>query len=257
MGRLAGEVAIITGAGSGIGLALVQRFVAEGANVVACVQSAPADGLFPKGVAWVAGDVADPDTHYAALACAQHNFGKLDCFISNAGVWDFYKKLDRIAVEDLPAAFETMMRINVLALLLGARIMHDALVETKGSIIATTSNAAFMAGGGGALYTASKFALRGAVMQLASEYAPHVRVNSVAPGATATPLGGMNELVQAERSMNSDAARIAAMGEHIPMGRVSDPAEHAGLYVTLAAREDTSYVTGATFLSDGGLTISI
>jgi NAD(P)-dependent dehydrogenase (short-subunit alcohol dehydrogenase family) len=124
-------------------------------------------------------------------------------------------------------------------------------------VIVTGSNACFLAGGGGALYTASKFALRGLVMQLAKEFAPLVRVNGVAPGATDTGISGPAALGQAAREMNEDPARMAAMAQHMLLGRVSAPEDHTALYVLLAARTESPYITGAMLLSDGGLTISV
>lgn len=133
----------------------------------------------------------------------------------------------------------------------------DALRATRGSVIVTGSNACFRAGGGGTLYTASKFALRGAVMQMAIELAPDIRVNGVAPGATDTSISGADSLGQAAREMNADRGRMASMEAHMPLGFVSQPADHSALFVTLASRDESPYVTGAMWLSDGGLTCSV
>lgn len=257
MGRLSGQVAVITGAGSGIGLAVTERFVAEGARVVAVLHDSAQISALPRGVVHIVGDVTLPATHRSATDIALDQFGQLDCHVANAGVWDFHKRLEKIPTEDLAAAFDAVMKVNVLALLLGAQAALPALRQRRGSIIATASNAALLAGGGGVLYTASKFAVRGAIMQLATEFAPDVRVNAVAPGATDTALGGPGALNQAARRMNADAERMAAIPEYIPLRRVAAPEEHAGLYVTLASREESAFVTGSMFVSDGGITISI
>lgn len=257
MGRLAGNVAVVTGAGSGIGLAVARRFADEGAQVVALVHDPAQAAALPEGMAWLAGDVTLAETHERAVELAHDRYGRLDTHVAVAGVWDFHKRLEKIAPDDLAAAFDTVMRVNVLALLLGARASLAALKESGGSVIATASNAAFLGGGGGALYTASKFAVRGAVMQLAAEFAPHVRVNAVAPGATDTALGGAASLGQAGRQMNADKARMDAIPAHIPLARVSQPEDHAALYLTLAAPAESGFVTGAIFVSDGGLTVSV
>jgi NAD(P)-dependent dehydrogenase (short-subunit alcohol dehydrogenase family) len=91
------------------------------------------------------------------------------------------------------------------------------------------------------------------VAQLALEFAPDVRVNGVAPGATNTPLSGTVALGQENKEMNEKTDRLELMGEHIPLGRVSEPEEHTGLYVMLASEEST-YMTGSLLVSDGGLT---
>ena len=124
-------------------------------------------------------------------------------------------------------------------------------------MIVTGSHACFLSGGGGALYTASKFALRGLVMQLAKEFAPDVRVNGVAPGATDTGISGPVALGQDAREMNADPARMAIMAGHMPLGRIAQPEEHAAPYVLLAARQESGYLTGAILACDGGLTISV
>ena len=94
-------------------------------------------------------------------------------------------------------------------------------------------------------------------MQLAKEFAPEVRVNGVAPGATDTALAGPAALGQREQAMNADAARMAVMASHMLLGRVATPAEHASLFVLLASKTESAYITGAMLLSDGGLTVSV
>jgi NAD(P)-dependent dehydrogenase (short-subunit alcohol dehydrogenase family) len=106
-------------------------------------------------------------------------------------------------------------------------------------VIVTGSNACFLAGGGEALYTASKFALRGLVLQLAKALAPAVRVNGVAPGATCTPLTGPHALGQAGREMDTAAGRLAELSHHVPLARISEPEDHTDLYVLLAACKES------------------
>jgi NAD(P)-dependent dehydrogenase (short-subunit alcohol dehydrogenase family) len=107
------------------------------------------------------------------------------------------------------------------------------------------------------LYTASKFALHGVVLQLAKELAPDIRVNGVAPGATDTGLSGPRSLHQHDKSMNADEARLASMASHIPLGFVSNPDDHVALYVLLASRKSSRYMTGSMILSDGGLAAGV
>lgn len=258
MARLAGNRAVVTGAGSGIGRAVVRRFLAEGARVLAVVRNeADVPSLHEEGAAVVVGDVTRYETAERAVASACEQFGGLDCYVANAGLWDFHKRVEKQTPSELTRAFEEVFGVNVLGPLYGARAALSALRESKGSVIVTGSNASFLAGGGGALYTASKFALRGLIMQLAKEFAPDVRVNGVAPGATDTGISGPAALGQDERQMNADASRMAAMRERMLLGRVASPEEHTSLYVLLASREEASYITGAMLTSDGGLTISV
>jgi NAD(P)-dependent dehydrogenase (short-subunit alcohol dehydrogenase family) len=258
MTRLAGYRAIITGAGSGIGRAVLRRYIAEGAKIIAVVrnpQDAPA--LEAEGAVVVTGDVKSFDTAERAIAAAIEKFGGLDVYVANAGLWDFHKRVEKQSGEALKAGFDEIFGVNLLGPLFGARAALSELRKSGGSVIATGSNACFLAGGGGALYTASKFALRGLVMQLAKEFAPHVRVNGVAPGATDTALSGPSALGLEKREMNADPERMALMAQHMLLGRVSAPEDHASLFVLLASKTESAYITGAMLRSDGGLTISV
>ncbi len=258
MGSLNGVRAIVTGAGSGIGRAVVARFLAEGARVVAVIRDpAQRDALEAEGVSVVMGDVARYSTSAQAVALAEERFGGLDVFVANAGLWDFHKRLEKQTPEELEAAATEIFGVNVMGTVFAARAAAGALRRSKGSIIATGSNACFRAGGGGCLYTASKFALHGVVLQLAKELAPDIRVNGVAPGATQTGLSGPRSLHQHDKAMNSDEVRLAAMASHIPLGFVSNPDDHVALYVLLASRESSRYMTGSMILSDGGLTAGV
>ncbi len=258
MGRLEGLRGVVTGAGSGIGRAVVRRYLAEGAKVVAVVRKvADVAALEAEGCVVVVGDVSLYDTAQRAVVAAQDAFGGLDVYIANAGLWDFHKRVEKQSPEDLKSGFDEVFGVNLLGALFGARAALEALRQSGGSVIVTGSNACFLAGGGGALYTASKFALHGLVLQLAKEFAPLVRVNGVAPGATDTAISGPTALGLAQREMNADADRMAVMQQHMPLGRVSRPEDHTGLYVLLASPSESPYVTGAMLRSDGGLTISI
>lgn len=258
MARLDGYRAVVTGSGSGIGRAVVRRYLAEGAKVVAVVRKeADRAALEEEGCVVVLGDVSEYDTAERAVAAAIENFGGLDVYVANAGLWDFHKRVDKQSPEQLETGFNEIFGVNLLGPLFGARAALAELQKSNGSVIVTGSNACFLAGGGGALYTASKFALRGLVLQLAKEFAPNVRVNGVAPGATDTAISGSDALGQADKEMNSDRSRMDAMQKHMLMGRVSQAEDHASLFVLLASRDESAYITGAMMLSDGGLTISV
>lgn len=258
MARLVGYRTVVTGAASGIGRAVVRRYLAEGAGVIAVVRKdGDVEALEAEGATVVVGDVAHYDTSARAVAAAVERLGGLDAYVANAGLWDFHRRVEKQSPDDLGSAFDEIFAVNVRAALYGAHASLSALRDSRGSVIVTGSNASFLAGGGGALYTASKFALRGLVMQLATEFAPLVRVNGVAPGATDTGISGPASLGQRDREMNGDTARMEGMIAHMPLGRISQPEDHASLYVTLAAREESAYVTGTMLLSDGGLTMSV
>jgi NAD(P)-dependent dehydrogenase (short-subunit alcohol dehydrogenase family) len=258
MAWLHGVRTIVTGAGSGIGRAVVRRYLTEGAAVLAVVRNPrDVDGLRSDGAEVYVGDVAQYATAAGAVAEAEKLFGGLDVYVANAGLWDFHKKLEKQSPEMLEQASREIFGVNVMGAVFGARAAAAALRTSRGAFIVTGSNACFRAGGGGVLYTASKFALHGVVLQLAHELAPDIRVNGVAPGATDTSLSGPGALDQHDKTLNADHDRLHAASAHIPLGFVSKPEDHTGLYVLLASRANSGYITGTMLLSDGGLTAAV
>ncbi|MEU6580559.1 SDR family NAD(P)-dependent oxidoreductase [Nocardia sp. NPDC046763] len=258
MGRMDGRVALVTGGGDGIGRAVVERYVHEGAKVVVLERDKRlADAVRDRHlgrVATVIGDARDPATHVAATECALDMFGRLDTYVGNVGVYDFGTKLDDLELARLPDDFHALFATNVLGYLLGVRAASSALRDNRGSIILTSSSSGSYAGGGGALYVASKHAVVGLVRQLAYEFAPDVRVNGIAPGATRTGLTGVGAL-GGDRRLRDETRLLDAIARTIPLGFISEPEHHAGLYVSLACPADTGFVTGAVFPSDGGLEV--
>lgn len=257
MNGLADKVVLITGGGSGIGRALVQRFIAEGAKVAVLESSAQrAEALrkdFGGAVEAVVGDVTVYADNARAVAQAVARFGRLDTFIANAGIFDFFQPLSQYEGDKLAAAFDELLAVNVKGGLLGARAALSELVKTRGSIIFTISNAGFYPGGGGPVYTASKHALVGLVRQLAHELAPKVRVNGVAPGGMKTNLSGLH-------STNTDAQTLAGiegldqiLRDITPLQIAPKPEDYCGPYVLLASAADAGPITGAVIHTDGGL----
>lgn len=253
MGWLDGYSAIVTGAASGIGRAVVDRFLAEGASVVAVDRDADKLEALADRAATVVGDVRESRTHEQAVALAQARYGKLDVLVGNAGVFDYYTKLERYTPELLERTFDELFAINVKGYLLAALAAREALARTRGAMIFTASIAGFHPGGGGVVYTAAKHAVVGLVRQLALECAPAIRVNGVGPGGTLTDLRGTEARGQAARSLAGDASLAQAVAASIPLGFAQHPSQHTGLYVLLASRENAPAVTGEVFMSDGGV----
>jgi len=258
MGWLDDDVALVTGASSGIGLALVRRFLAEGARGIgALVRSASAaDAMraeFGDRVAVTVGDVRSDEANAEAVATTQAAFGKLDTLVANAGVWDYFASLRKFADgKQLAQTYREIFDVNVLGYLLAAYAAAPALRETRGSMIFTLSNAAFYAGGGGPTYVASKHAGVGLVRQLAYELAPDVRVNAVAPGGTVTPLKGPESLGKQTSKLSEIPGFSDAVANAVPLGFIAQPEDHTGHYVLLASRRNSSATTAAILQSDGG-----
>jgi NAD(P)-dependent dehydrogenase (short-subunit alcohol dehydrogenase family) len=259
MGWLDGRRVLITGGANGIGRAVAERFVAEGAQVAIFDRDADAcDRVARKSagaILAIAGSATSwEDNQRAVLRCVEE-FGGLDVLVGNAGVFDFFRALEDFDVIQLDAAFNELFAINVKAYLLGARAAVTALREAGGSVIFTASSASFSAGGGGVLYTASKHAVLGIIRQLACEFAPRVRVNGVAPGGTLTALSGLAATGESDRHLESIpniGVRIAAAS---PLHAAMQASDHAGAYVLLATGDQSRAMTGTVIRSDGGLTL--
>jgi len=256
MDRLDGQVALVTGGASGLGRAIVARFVAEGARVaVLDLSMEKLDQLsaeFGAQVLAVQGDVRSLADNESAVARCEEHFGRLDIAIGNAGVWDYSMALVDLPADAIDEAFDELFHINVKGYLLLARAAAPALVRSEGALLFTISNAGFYSAGGGPLYTASKHAVVGLVRQLAYELAPSVRVNGVAPGGIHTDLRGPKALGQADRSIATlDIGRTA--DRWVPLGRLPTPEEYAGAYVFYATRTDAAPATGSVLNFDGGV----
>lgn len=251
-GRLAGQVAVFTGAGGGIGLSATQRYVTEGARVVAVdISERVIDATADLGDAVIplVADITTWEGNLAAVEQALDRWGRLDTFVGNAGITDAARPLEDIPGEDLTAAFHELFDVNVLALLLGARAALPALTATSGSIILTSSFAGSHAAGGGALYTASKHAVMGIVRQLAYEFAPDVRVNAIAPGVAPTRLNGLSTLGQAATDSVLDGTASI-----LPLQQVPTVSDYDGAFVMLAS-EDAAIMTGSVITADSGLSV--
>ena len=182
MGWLDGNVALVTGGGSGIGRAIVTRFIEEGARVGVlervAERAAQLRADFGDAVVAVPGDVTRREDNARAVSQTVAAFGRLDVFVGNAGVFDNFLPLADVPEERLSEAFDEMFALNVKGYLLGAKTALTELTRTEGCIVFTASVAGFNSGGGGAIYTASKHAVVGLIRQLAVELGPRVRVTN-------------------------------------------------------------------------------
>src|SRR5699024_8716469 len=163
-GWLHESVALITGGGSGIGQAVAERYLAEGARVVITgrdqsrldeVVKATSD---PSRILGIAADARKASEMREAVETTVEHFGKLTTLVPNAGIWDYNRSLVRFSGSELEEAFDELFAINVKGYLLSVHAAWEPLVASEGNVVMTLSNAAFHPAGGGPLYTASKFA---------------------------------------------------------------------------------------------------
>lgn len=249
--RLAGKVALITGGASGIGREAVLLFAREGARVVV----ADLDGAAARRTADevraaggeaepVACDVARSADVRAAVETAERRFGALHVLFNNAGI---FPADDGSPVDTPEETFERVMAVNAKGVFLGCKHGIPALLRAGGGSIVNT--ASFVAVMGAATsqvaYTASKGAVLAMTREIAIEYARRgIRANALCPGPVDTPL-----LAQ----LLADPAARQRRLVHIPMGRLARAEEVARAALFLAS-DESSYVNGATFLVDGGIT---
>jgi NAD(P)-dependent dehydrogenase (short-subunit alcohol dehydrogenase family) len=240
--RFAGRVALVSGASRGIGLAVAQRLVDEGASV--CITARKPDGLaaaeqqLGSRVVAVAGNAGDPDHRAEAIETTVRTFGRLDVLVNNTGINPVYGTL--LEIED--AAARKIMDVNVLAALAWVKGAVGAGLGANGggAVVNVASVAGLAAAPGIAYYGVSKSALIGLTVQLAHELAPIVRVNAVAPA-----------VVKTRFAATLYEGREAELVSRYPLGRLGVPEDIAAAVAYLAC-DDASWVTGQTLVLDGG-----
>ncbi|MEV0426442.1 3-oxoacyl-ACP reductase [Micromonospora sp. NPDC050495] len=246
-GRLTDRVAVVTGAGSGIGLATVRRFAAEGARVV-CVDIDAGAGeraAAAVGGEFVAADVSDEAAVRDLFDGVARRHGRVDVAFNNAGI---SPPDDDSILETGLDAWERVLRVNTTSVYLCCKyaIPHMRR-QGKGSIINTASFVALMGAATSQIaYTASKGGVLAMTRELGVQFAREgIRVNALCPGPVATPL--LLELFA------KDPERAARRLVHVPMGRFGNPEEIAAAVAFLAS-DDASFMTAAQFVVDGGIT---
>ncbi len=246
--RIKDRVALITGAGGGIGAAAALRFAREGAAVVLT-------DVNEEGIATVAKQITDQGGRGWAIpanvarSAEVHNlvdsvvkkFGRLDLLVNNAGI-----TRDALTRKMTEEQWDLVMDINLKGTFLCSQAVFGPMSEQKYGKIVNTSSVGSLGNPGQANYAASKAGVIALTKTLALEYARYnINVNCIAPGATRTP---MTEAMP-------DQAREALLGT-IPFRRMAEPEEIANLHLFLAS-DESAYITGQVIFIDGGLSVGI
>ncbi len=238
------NVALVTGAASGIGLATVQRLTAEGATVVGFDQNTPVDSDMPSGT-FRQVDITDADALAAAVADVLGTHGRIDVLGNVAGINDAF--LGAHELDD--ATWDKVMAVNTTAVMRLCRLVLPGMMERgAGAIVNIASIAGIGGGASGLAYTASKHAVVGMTRSIAYTYqAENIRCNAICPGGVRT------NILRSNPARTSKWGLERAQPFHALGTRLAEPDEIAALLSWLASSE-ASNMNGAIITADGGWT---
>ena len=253
--RFEGKVAVVTGAAGGIGRATVERFVRDGARVVATdLKDAPIDETAAiveaagGEVLTAAHDVSSWDDWQRVVAESTGRFGGIDYLVNNAGIEGAVAAIDESPEE----VFDRVLAVNVKGVFLGMKAVIPELRKRDGGAIVNLASVAGVVGEAAiAPYVASKHAVIGLTKSAATGYGPEkIRVNAVGPAPIETR---MMRALESGLGPGEEAAIKAALEQRIPLGRYGTPDEVAAV-ITFLCSDDARYVTGSFYTVDGGMT---
>ena len=245
--RLAGKVAVVTGASKGIGAAIAKELAAEGAAVVVNYSSSKAEGekvvqeITANGGKAIAvqANMSKQEEVESLFAKSKKALGRLDILVNNAGIYEF-APLDKVTEEH----FHKHFNLNVLALILASQAAAKLFDAAGGNIVNLSSIASTLAMPNAAVYSGSKAAVDAITRSLAAELGPRkIRVNAVRPGMVETE--GTHSAGIAESDMRKQVEA------QTPLGRIGQPQDIASAVVFLVSG-DSSWITGETFVISGG-----
>ena len=242
-GRLEAKAAIVTGGSRGIGRAIVEAFVGEGARVITCGRGGD-PGDLPDGCRWMTADVASARDVEALVARATDAFGRIDVLVNNAGI-----QIEKTVVDSTEADWDLLMGVNAKAVFLLCRLVVPVMAQAGGGVIVNIGSISGRhADPAMALYNASKGFVHALTRAIAVDHgAEGIRCNAICPGWIVT------EMAEAafDQAKDPAAAQADALACH-PLGRFGRPEDVAKAAAWLAS-DDAAFVSGQTVTVDGGL----
>jgi NAD(P)-dependent dehydrogenase (short-subunit alcohol dehydrogenase family) len=250
MTRLSGRAAVVTGGAHGIGRAIAERFLIEGASVVIADIDAEAAALTAEElgeagpVEWTHTDISQRDQVRNAVERCLEAFGKLDVFAANASNADVVNLMD---LEE--TAWRRMVDVNLTGAFFSVQEAARAMLPRRtGAVVFTASTNSFWVEANTAHYSATKFGIVGLMKTAALDLAPHgIRVNAVSPGVVNTRLA---------RFLVEDPVEGPAFLKRVPLGRFAEPTDVANAVAFLAS-DEAAYITGENLVIDGGTSIGV
>ncbi len=253
--RLVGRTALLTGAGGGIGHAVAETYLREGARCVLSDLSDPGPATaallerHPDAASWLSCDITDLSQIESLVAQARDRLGRIDILFNNAGLFDMAPLLESDA-----AMYERLFDVNVKGMFFTMQAVARAMIEagTGGKIINIASQAGRRGEALVSHYCATKAAVISYTQSAALALAPHgVNVNGIAPGVIDTPMWDTVDGLFARYENKPVGQKKREVGEAVPLGRMGQPVDLAGAAVFLAST-DSDYVTAQTLNVDGG-----
>jgi NAD(P)-dependent dehydrogenase (short-subunit alcohol dehydrogenase family) len=243
--KLKGKICIITGATSGMGLAIAKRFHKEGAKLVLSGRNQERGHALAKKLGnsiFLAGDVSSPNYNEVLVNAAIENYGKLDVVSMNAGILGLGNVLE-LSIEDWHKTLNT----NLSSIFYLSKYAIPHIEKQKGNILINASIAAYKSFPNHPAYCTSKAGAVALMKQMAVEYAPKVRVNAICPGPVDTPL-----IWDSAQAFKNPKIAVENAGKATLMNRLGQPEDVANLALFLVS-DEASWITGTAMTIDGGI----
>ncbi|MCL4480138.1 MAG: SDR family oxidoreductase [Candidatus Thermoplasmatota archaeon] len=240
------KVVIVTGASMGIGMAIAERFVEEGSEVIDLSINTPSNASYSH----IECDVTDPVQVRTSLGHIFEEYGSIGVLINNAGI-ESYGNIEKMSIEE----WRTIINVNLFGYYHASKFAIPYMLKSRDpSIVNISSAQASIITKNASAYVTSKHAIIGLTKSIALDYGPALRCNAVCPGTIDTQLVRKAAELEVGSDTNAIEKKIAEWGQEHPMQRIGEPREVASAVAFLASKE-ASFITGTCLYIDGGISI--